>query len=82
MRCYKRGCGRRYSSRHPMFIYNECSQLSIKTILEIIWYWSNSHSIKYTTENYYYKVLLLSIINTYFIILSINFDRQYLFYKN
>lgn len=38
------------SARHQMFILNKNSNLEVVQILEMIWYFANNHSVKYTTE--------------------------------
>jgi hypothetical protein len=49
-RCRNSGCKRHYSARSDIFKLNNSSKLENSRILEIIWYWSQKHSVKYTTE--------------------------------
>lgn len=49
-RCMNTKCKRYISARHPIFNYNQFSFLPITKVLEIIWLWSNSHSVSYVQQ--------------------------------
>ena len=49
-RCMNTKCKRYISARHPIFNYNQFSFLPITKVLEIIWLWSNSHSVIYVQQ--------------------------------
>lgn len=44
-------CKTRQSIRNSIFNLNSTSNLSIGTIFTIIWYWSQGHSVTYTSQN-------------------------------
>ena len=48
MRCLH--CRRHFTARDKLFTLNSKSSLSIDKLLEIFWYWSHNHSVKFTHE--------------------------------
>ena len=49
-KCMNTNCKRYLTARHKLFNLNKASNISIEKILEIIWYWSSNHSVKFTAK--------------------------------
>ncbi|CAF1129960.1 unnamed protein product [Brachionus calyciflorus] len=50
LRCMNHRCRRYFSARSPVFNLSKKSNLNMEQIIELIWYWSQDHSVRYTSE--------------------------------